>query len=247
VGTTEHLIGSRDIEDMEGLVYRQPAIAGMLLVGILGMFLAPFGMLISKYTCLQAFLTMDVMPGDGILLASILAFGSAPTLFFWSKWMGKLVALPRRAWSSVPALPREEATTLYTLTILTYVSCALFPLADWVFIQPYTEALAAAGLIPAAGEHIPWETIILMSVMLAGLFLMPMAFWLRPPRHPEVSGYLSGANVAGSASYRGAMGAEREVTSRGYYLAAFIHEDTLIRNGVLGAGLLTLLMFGASL
>jgi ech hydrogenase subunit A len=63
VGTTEHLIGSRDIEDMEGMVYRRPEMAAMLLVGILGMFLAPFGMLLSKYTTLQAFLTMDVMLG----------------------------------------------------------------------------------------------------------------------------------------------------------------------------------------
>lgn len=242
VGTTEHLIGSRDIEDMEGLVYRRPVLAAMMLVGILGMFLAPFGMLLSKYTCFQAFLTMDVMPGDGILLAAILAFGSAPTLFFWSKWMGKLVAMPRRPNPIEAAIPRDEAIALFTLTVITYVACALFPLADWIFVQPYTEFLTGAGLIPLTDDRVPWETIAMMTAMLGGIFLLPLIFWLRPPRFAVVSGYLSGANVDGSASYRGAMGATREVESRGYYLAEFIQEDLLIRRGLLGALILVTLM-----
>ncbi|MBK1719653.1 NADH-quinone oxidoreductase subunit L [Thiocystis violacea] len=244
VGTTEHLIGSRDIEDMEGLVYRRPAMAAMMLVGILGMFLAPFGMLLSKYTSFQAFLSMDVMLGDGLMLATILAFGSAPTLFFWSKWMGKLVAMPRRLPPGTDPIPRDEAIALVSLTLITYVACALFPLADKVFVIPYTDYLGALGLIPVVAASIPWDNIAIMSLMLAGLFLMPLAFWLRPPRHAEVSGYLSGANVSGSASYRGAMGVERVVESRGYYLSGFIREDIMMRYGMLGAGVLIVVMVG---
>jgi len=247
VGTTEHLIGSRDIEDMEGLVYRRPLLAAMLLVGILGMFLAPFGMLLGKYTSFQAFLTLDVLPLGGILLAAILAFGSAPTLFFWSKWMGKLVAMPRRVQPVNTPLARDEALALGALTVITYVACALFPLADWAFVQPYTDALAAAHLLPTTADQVPWETIALMTVMLAALFLMPLWFWLHPPQFGVVSGYLSGANVDGSASYRGAMGATREVDSRSYYLVGFIQEDVLIRRGLWGAVvLLTLLLWSAN-
>ncbi|EXJ16684.1 NADH-quinone oxidoreductase subunit 5 family protein [Imhoffiella purpurea] len=247
VGTTEHLIGSRDIEDMEGLVYRHPTMAAMLLVGVLGMFLAPFGMLLSKYTCFQAFLTVDVMPGAGVLLAAILAFGSAPTLFFWSKWMGKLVAVPRSAPSPEPKIPRDEWIALVSLTVVTYVACALFPLADLAFVQPYTQALVDSGLIPASADRIPWETIVLMSVMLAGLFTLPLAFWLRRPQYAEVSGYLSGANVSGGASFRGAMGLERQVESRSYYLQSFIHEVPLMRYALIGSALLVILMLGAGL
>ncbi|PQJ96190.1 NADH-quinone oxidoreductase subunit 5 family protein [Chromatium okenii] len=247
VGTTEHLIGSRDIEDMEGLVYRRPLLAGMLLVGILGMFLAPFGMLLGKYTSFQAFLTLDVLPLGGVLLAAILAFGSAPTLFFWSKWMGKLVAMPRRPQPVDMPLARDEAIALVALTVITYVACALFPLADWAFVQPYTDALAAAHLLPMTADQVSGETIALMTLMLAVLFLMPLWFWLRPPRFAVVSGYLSGANVDGSASYRGAMGATREVDSRGYYLTGFIQENVLMQRGLWGAMiLLTLLLWSAS-
>jgi ech hydrogenase subunit A len=84
VGTTEHRIGSRDIEDMEGLVARQPALGVAILIGILGMFLAPFGMLISKYATIRALLDAHGIPGGGVFLAIILAFGSAPPLFFWA-------------------------------------------------------------------------------------------------------------------------------------------------------------------
>jgi len=84
--------------------------------------------------------------------------------------------------------------------------------------------------------------------MLGVLFVLPLLFWWRPPRFSEVSGYLSGANVDGSASYRGAMGAERMVESRGYYLTGFFQETTLIRYGGLGTtGLIALMIGGAAL
>ncbi|TCT22155.1 ech hydrogenase subunit A [Thiobaca trueperi] len=241
-GTTAHLIGGRDIEDMEGLVYRRPALAAAMLIGILGMFLAPFGMLLSKYATLQAFLTVEVLPLGGVLLAVIIVFGSAPTLFFWSKWMGKLVAVPRRPQPSELPLPRDEAIALFSLAALTTLACALFPLIDWLFIHPYTGSLIGAGLIPALDGHLPWETIATMSFMLAALFLLPILFWLRPPQFQASSGYLSGANVDGSASYRGAMGAEREVASRSYFLTDFIREGMLTRVGLLGSGCLLILM-----
>lgn len=54
-GAIEHRTGSRDIEDMEGLIVRMPKMAVMMFIGIAGMFLAPFGMLISKWAAIEAF------------------------------------------------------------------------------------------------------------------------------------------------------------------------------------------------
>ena len=56
VGTVEHRIESREIDDMNGLIVRMPKIAAMMVIGIAGMFLAPFGMLISKWAAIQAFI-----------------------------------------------------------------------------------------------------------------------------------------------------------------------------------------------
>ncbi len=48
VGATENTLGSRDIEDMHGLIIRVPKLAYIMGIGIAGMYLAPFGMLISS-------------------------------------------------------------------------------------------------------------------------------------------------------------------------------------------------------
>ncbi len=236
VGTTEHLIGSRDIEDMGGLVYRRPVLAILMMVGILGMFLAPFGMLISKYTCFKAFLTSHAFPGGGALLTCLLAFGSAPTLFFWAKWLGKLVARPAEPRRLQARIPADEFTALLGLGLLSYGACVLFPLADWAFIHPYTADLVDRHLLFASTDQTSTETVIIMAVMLGGLFLSPLHYWLRPPKYVAVSTYLAGANVDGSASYQGAMGAERTVVTRNYYLTSFINERQITAvGGVLAA------------
>jgi NADH:ubiquinone oxidoreductase subunit 5 (subunit L)/multisubunit Na+/H+ antiporter MnhA subunit len=46
VGATENAIHSRDVEEMQGLLYRLPRLAIIMFIGICGMYLAPFGMLI---------------------------------------------------------------------------------------------------------------------------------------------------------------------------------------------------------
>lgn len=53
VGAIENATGSRDIESMHGLIARHPRLALTLSIGIAGMFLAPFGMLISKWAALK--------------------------------------------------------------------------------------------------------------------------------------------------------------------------------------------------
>ena len=257
VGTTEHMIGSRDIEAMGGLVYRRPMLAILMMVGILGMFLAPFGMLISKYTCFKAFLTAHtqhvgspmltgVLGFGGVLLACILALGSAPTLFFWSKWLGKLVARPPEPMRLKNKIPRDELVALFGLGLLSYAACALFPLASSAFIQPYTDYLVKAGLIAASTEKTTTETFIIMAVMLGGLGLMPLRYWLSPPKYIAVTTYLAGANVDGSASYQGAMGAERTVVTRNYYLTSFINESLLTKLGGLTASVVIILTLAAT-
>ena len=60
VGVVEHKLHSRDIEAMSGLILNMPRVAVMMLIGMAGMFLAPFGMLISKWAVLKA--VVDAYP-----------------------------------------------------------------------------------------------------------------------------------------------------------------------------------------
>ena len=84
VGTAEHHIGSRDIEDMDLLFIRMPRLARFMMLGIMCMFIAPFGMLIAKWATLVSF-----VEANQLILVLLLAFGSAATFMFWAKWLGK--------------------------------------------------------------------------------------------------------------------------------------------------------------
>ena len=72
VGAVENSIGSRNIERMHGLILRLPKLTYIMGIGIAGMYLAPFGMLISKWVALRSF-----VDADNVLLVLFLAFGSA--------------------------------------------------------------------------------------------------------------------------------------------------------------------------
>ena len=87
VGATENCLGSRDIEDMHGMLLRLPKLTYIMGIGIAGMYLAPFGMLISKWVALRAF-----VDSENVLLVIFIAFGSATTMFYWTKWLSKLIS-----------------------------------------------------------------------------------------------------------------------------------------------------------
>ena len=44
-GAIEHIVWSREIEDMEGLAAKAPMVTTITAIGMLSMFLPPFGML----------------------------------------------------------------------------------------------------------------------------------------------------------------------------------------------------------
>ena len=121
VGVVEHQLHSRNIEAMSGLVLFLPRLAVMMLIGMSGMSLAPFGMLMSKWAALKA--VVDVQP----LLSVFIVFGSAATLFFWVKWMGKLVEMVRPQDRVVKEISLDEAAPLYVLSLATFLACLLFP------------------------------------------------------------------------------------------------------------------------
>ena len=108
VGIIEYKLGSRDIEDMDYLIMRLPKLTAVMMIGMAGMFLAPFGMIISKFVTLKAFI--DTNPG----MAIILAYGSAATVFFWTKWMGKIMSIKHGVTEVVEhRVSRWEWFTLY--------------------------------------------------------------------------------------------------------------------------------------
>ena len=109
------------IEDMDGLFVRMPRLAMCMIIGIAGMFLAPFGMLISKWATMTSF-----VDSGNFLLVGIICFGSAVTAFYWVKWLGKLSAVVANEPSIEHDVWRSEIFVHITLTVLTVIVCLSF-------------------------------------------------------------------------------------------------------------------------
>ena len=83
-------------------------------------------------------------------------FGSAVTLFFWSKWLGKLCAVVagRDDHESI-GIPGEEKFVLSLLAFLTVAVCLFFPvLSSSSVVVPYLEtAFQGADLALIANQQ----------------------------------------------------------------------------------------------
>jgi ech hydrogenase subunit A len=198
------------------------------------MFLAPFGMLISKYAVLRAL--VDVNP----ILAVLIAFGSATTLFFWVKWMGKIVTVLSEA-SKITSLEKEvsvdEWLPLYTLAGATIVVCAFFPVFSHMLVQPYVNDIY--GYVNALGSG----NITIMSIMMGLVLLFPLSFLFYDKKAKVVNAFLSGANVGDSYTFTDSLGNPKTYNVRNYYMESFFGEAKLFNAGAVLTVLVLAAMF----
>lgn len=128
-GEIEHTIGSRDIEAMTGLVHFAPLLTLITCFGIVSMILPPFGMLITKWISIEA-------AANNPLLAIFLVLGSALTTFFWSKWLGTLIAYPS---TDLKSKLKTDFNIYFPLTVLSslvlFTSIAISPIYN-NFVSP---------------------------------------------------------------------------------------------------------------
>lgn len=234
VGVIDYKLDSRDIEDMDFLLVRMPKVAAMMNIGIAGMFLAPFGMVISKAVTLKAL--VDVHP----LLGVALAFGGSAVTFFYAKWMGKTLMVRPAAENKEGAISVWEWMTLAALAFLTIAVCVSFPLISSGLVDPYIASVY--GQSPTIEK----ATLTLIVVVMASLLVIFPIGVMYNARHRDyrlVGPYLSGGNVDGTL-FAGAMGRTVHPDTRGYYLSRWFGEPVLLRGGLLCSGFLIIVMLG---
>lgn len=230
VGVVEHRIHSRDIEAMSGLILNMPRVAVMMLIGMAGMFLAPFGMLISKWAVLKA--VVDANPA----LSVFIVFGSAATLFFWVKWMGKLLEVLRPHEKIAEEFGVGEGVALYGLSGATFLTCLFFPWISTQFIEPYVVSVYGMSASMTHGN------IVIMIIMMVMIMLFPLSF-LNYGRWVKVmDAYLGGANLQSSVRFRGSADKPQDVVTNNYYLREVVSEAWLSRWGIVSATLLLAIM-----
>ena len=217
VGTAEHNIGSRDIEDMDGLFVRMPKLAGFMIIGIAGMFLAPFGMLISKWAAMTAF-----VDSGNVILVAIICFGSAVTAFYWIKWMGKLAGIVAGEERIDQNVHKEETFVHATLVVLTVLVCLLFPLVSMYMLVPYLE-IVFGGL---SAMVLSADNMIIMVVMIAVLVLLTGLFFGKTNKK-IVPIYLAGANKGDNLTYEGSMHTPVEFKLRNWHMESYFGEKKM--------------------
>ena len=225
VGVTENILGSRDLEDMDGLFSISGTLTMLFVIGIAGMFLAPFGMLISKWAAMKAFIDSGNM-----MIVILVAFGSSVTLFFWTKWMGKLLG----SFSALKSEPHEigivQKIPLFTLAVLVVAVCLSYPIISTYIIIPYLQTTAfVAPISPLSRLN---NTLVL--TMMGVLFILPVILIpvYRRNRIQRASVYLSGLNTGDSQSFFGSMGNVRLVEHKNWYMEKYFGEHALLRESI---------------
>ncbi len=235
VGSYEQKMGTRDIESMSGLIVSMPRLSIMVQIGIAGMFLAPFGMLVSKWAVLKAL--TDFNP----LLVIFVVFGSSATLFFWVKWMGKLLEVTADHENIESGIGARQWIALLILSGLTIALVGFYPAISSLLIEPYV--IQIYGISATLGQG----NIVIMTIMLALVALFPATFFVYGRRVKVVDAYLGGANAGSSTRFVGAAGEVKSMAMSNYYLSRAFGEGRLLTVGVIACTALLLVMFGVAL
>ena len=129
VGTIEQGIGSRDIEDMQGLFKIMPFTTVITVIGMISMMLPPFGVLITKYLAIETAVNQPL-----VLLLIIL--GSALTVVFWAKWIGIILTMSYKPKFHIEKLTFSMKAALVSLiTFAMAASIGIVPLYNQ-FVKP---------------------------------------------------------------------------------------------------------------
>ena len=222
VGTAEHHIGSRDIEDMDLLFERMPRLARLMMLGIMCMFIAPFGMLVAKWATLVSFVDTNQ-----VALLIILAFGSAATFMFWAKWLGKLAGIASAQENVEMSVHRSEWFALTVMAVLLVACCVLIPVVSAFLVEPYIMSVFGTVGQGISSDNL-WIgsicVVIVVAVLLAGL---------NKQRGRKVGVYLAGVGRDNeNRTFQNAMSGSSEATVRNWYMTDIFGEKRVAPVGV---------------
>ena len=254
VGTAEHHVGSRDIEDMDAIFHRMPRIALLMALGMLCMFIAPFGMLIAKWATI-----VSIVNSGNTILVFTLAFGSALTFIFWAKWLGKVLAIAHSDENQEMTVHRTEWGGLGLMAALIVCCSVLFPLISSLVVIPYLSTMASGVLhgqqqiwndiSPAISQDNLLIMVIIVVVLLAALTVQFIRKSGTPKSNRHAAIYLSGVGLDfEKRTFRNSLSQETEATQRNWYLGSWFSEENMLPFAhIVTAAVLVVFFFGAYL
>ncbi|MDR1134859.1 MAG: NADH-quinone oxidoreductase subunit L [Clostridiales Family XIII bacterium] len=241
VGTAEHNIGSRDIEDMDGLFSRMPRLALFMIVGISAMFLAPFGMLVSKWAALES-----LIYSSNPLVLLMVVFGSSVTVFYWGKWLGKMLAIVAKRENIQHNVHKEEWSSLGSLVALVIAACITFPAFSKRLVEPFIISVYGGLLTEENLQNflLGSENLYIMMIMTAVILLLPMLF-LGKSNKRIMPIYLAGAGLNDNLKFMGSMQKETEFSLRNWYMEGYFAEKRMNLIGIIATVLVMVYIFSS--
>jgi len=243
VGAIEQRIGSRDIEDMDGIRTVMPITATLAVLGAVSMLLPPFGMLIVKWIGIE----VSVQNPVAMLL---IILGSAFTVLFWSKFIAKVLSTNKYKQKEEVFSGAIHAPLVIIAGLAVALSAFLVEFNNY-FMSPYIKtAYARFPTIHSTDvshfyirDFFGFNPLIFFGVLLASLVVSYILYALaRPPRF--VQPYLAGENHDDEAAFKSLTDAGFQAGFRSYTLKGIIEEGRLTTvSNVIAVGLISI-MFG---
>jgi len=146
VGTIEQGIGSRNIEDMQGVMKKMPFTTTIMVIGMISMLLPPFGVLITKWLAIEASVSMPIV-------LALIVMGSACTVVFWAKWIGIVLTMSYRPKYEVEKIAGTIKFSLAFLFAMVFVVCVgIAPLYTYL-VDPQLQAFNLTDKIQLLGVN----------------------------------------------------------------------------------------------
>ena len=234
IGATENAMHSRDVEKMHGLVYRLPRLGVFMFIGIVGMFLAPFGMLISKWAALRA----SVDEGN-IMLVIFICFGSATTLFYWTKWLNKLISSTEEP-PIKDITKKNEVISLTIHAVLMVALCMLFPLLSKLYVEPLLTSMFGSSV-----SVLPQSILIILVIIILVIFLVPLIAYryTRSIRTNEKLSYMHGVNEGDNQKFTDSMGNPKDLVLANWYIKNYFGQRKLMMpSSIIAAAVLIVML-----
>jgi ech hydrogenase subunit A len=217
VGTIEQHIGSRDIEDMKGLINKMPVTTSITFVGILTLMAAPFGMLVSKW------LILEVAAGS-IAISIILAIGSALTVLYYTRWIGNILSNTYFARKEQEKMEIPVGISLYSLAgLAVFLSLMIGSLYNMLVMPQIVNMKMDVALKAAKGTlYTSFGGFMVYPIFLTivlGVILGLMSLSKSSKEVVKVTPYNAGLNYSEEKSY----------DVKNYYLTTFASEKDLTK------------------
>jgi len=195
-GVVENKIGSRNIEEWEGLLSRLPLTTTVMIAGMVSMFLPPFGMLLGKWVAVDAIASSPLYVGLPIIVMVVL--GSAATTFYYAKWIGYMIVSP----NSLEKHKDEVLETPYKLSMVgllivdVVISLGAALVFDNIVIPVIKNVYPVVFATPNLSIDLGFTSFPVFALWGGSIAVILIGSWLAKSKGGVLSPpYLNGANV----------------------------------------------------